>query len=142
MPAELLLPSVEDTTVKLPCRIIKPYHKNPDFVGRKEVLDQICQSLFPSPGRRTYRQIFALCGSGGVGKTQTALSYVFDNMDKFQVVLWAHASNQTQLMECFMGFAIDLGLVLSEDEAVKDPYACKGILKRWLDTTSAYNLMS
>lgn len=136
LPVELL-PTNEDTKVKLPCRIVKPYHKNQDFVGRKEILDQIRHTLAPGKGRRTYRQIFALCGSGGVGKTQTALSYVFDHMHEFQVVLWAHASNQTQLLESFSGFAVELGLVSSvrENEAVKDPTAYKGIMKRWLDTT-------
>lgn len=131
---EELLPAPAETKVKLPCRIVKPYRKNLDFVGRKEVLDQIGQALAPGHSPRTFRQLFALCGSGGVGKTQTALSYVFDHMDDFQVVLWAHASNQMQLLECFTGFAIDLGLVSGEDDAVKDPYAYKGILKRWLDT--------
>lgn len=138
LPPELM-PTSEDTKVNLPCRIVKPYHKNPDFVGRKEVLDRITEALAPRDGPRTYRQLFALCGSGGVGKTQTALSYVFDHMDDFQAVLWAHANNPTQLLESFTGFALGLGLVSGEDEAAKDPNACKGILKHWFNTAGICN---
>jgi hypothetical protein len=135
----LELPAIpEETKVKLPCRMIKPYHRNENFVGREESLSKINEVLSPGTGPRTFRKIFTLCGSGGVGKTRTALAYVFKHMEEFQAVLWADASSQTRLLECFANFAIELGLVSSEDEAVKDPDSCKDILRRWLDTTGTF----
>jgi hypothetical protein len=132
----LELPETTATTkVNLPCRIVRPYTKNNNFAGRRGVIDEIRSALSPGQGRRDFRKIFALCGSGGVGKTQTALTYVFEAMEEFQAVLWTHSSTQTRLLECFAGFAVELGLISGEDEALKDSTACADILMRWLNMT-------
>jgi hypothetical protein len=55
----------------------------------------------------------ALVGIGGVGKTQTALEYVFSRMDKFPIILWAHADTRAKLNTSFANFAVELGLVKS-----------------------------
>jgi hypothetical protein len=72
---------------------------------------------------------------GGVGKSQTALSYVFDHMDDFQAVLWAHAGSETQLLHCLSEFASDLDLI-PEKEKNKSPKANAATLLRWYEDTS------
>jgi hypothetical protein len=138
-PLELPTAPEEIVAVNLPCYQFKPYRKNQDFVGRNTVKSQIAEA-FSSSGPREYRKIFVLCGSGGVGKTQAALSYVFDHMEEFQAVLWAHASSQTRILDSFTRFAVDLGLVPSEDEGVKDPTSSAEILMRWLNTTGMIHI--
>lgn len=76
------------------------------------------------------QQSFALCGLGGVGKTQTALNYVFEHMEDFQVVLWAHADTRGKLLEDFGGFAMELGLTKRGDS----DHTGRDLLKRWLET--------
>ncbi|KAF2422211.1 TPR-like protein [Tothia fuscella] len=135
LPLELQ-PTSEEQLVMLPCRDVSMFSRNLNFVGRKETFAKLRRALDPESilQSRTYRQIFALCGSGGVGKTQTALNYVFEEMDKFQVVLWAHASTQTQLIHSFSNFATKLGLGLSSTLGTeKDPTLDADLLKAWFN---------
>jgi len=55
----------------------------------------------------------ALVGIGGVGKTQTALEYVFSRTDMFPIILWAHADTRAKLNTSFASFAVELRLVQS-----------------------------
>ena len=130
-----LRPVVESNNIKLPCREVRPFCKNPNFVGRKETFAKIQRALDPTGDGtpRTYRQIFTLCGSGGVGKTETALNYVFEEMKKFQVVLWAHASSETQLIHSLSTFAVDLGLVAPTEGKEQDPTIDADSLKAWFN---------
>ncbi|KAI1500561.1 hypothetical protein F5X99DRAFT_385826 [Biscogniauxia marginata] len=108
----------------LSCFILQPYGENPNFVGREEVLDEIHAALNPTsdtPKQRT----FALTGLGGIGKTQTAISYAYRHQETYKIVLWAHADGQAKMSESFSLFAETLGLGRSliptqAKEAVKD----------------------
>jgi hypothetical protein len=140
LPPELQ-PVVETTNkINLPCVDVRPHTKNPNFVGREETFATIQAALDPkgdgSP--RTFRQIFALCGSGGVGKTQTALNYVFEEMEKFQVVFWAHASSQTQLIQSFSRFALKLGIVEEKEGKEDVPTLDADLLKDWFNEAGTY----
>ena len=134
LPPELQ-PVTEPSNIKLPCRYVRPHTRNPNFVGRKDTFAKIQHALDPRGANspRTHRLIFALCGSGGVGKSQTALSYVFEEMEKFQVVLFAPASSQTQLIHCFSHFAVELGLISAETGQEEDPTGNADLLKAWFN---------
>jgi hypothetical protein len=119
----------------LPCRSIHPYTRNENFIGREEIISDIARALAPGIGRRDYRKIFTICGVGGVGKTQTALSYVYSHMEDFQAVLWTHASTRGRLLDCFASFALELGLISGEGNAVEDKTSAANVLLRWLNTT-------
>ena len=134
LPPELQ-PVTEPTNIKLPCRFVRPHTRNPNFVGREDTFAKMQRALNPQ-GRespRTHRLIFALCGSGGVGKSQTALNYVFEEMEMFQVVLFAPASSQTQLIHCFSNFAVELGLISAETGQEEDPTGNADLLKAWFN---------
>jgi hypothetical protein len=138
LPRELQSPK-DVNVIKLPSRDVRPHAKNPNFVGRKETFLKIQQILDPEGSSSTYRKIFALCGSGGVGKTQTALNYVFEEMDKFQVVLWAHASSKDSLIQSFSTFAAELGLVAGKG-IEKDPTLDADLLKSWFNEAGMSSL--
>lgn len=117
---------------KLPCRVVKPHQKNPYYVGREEVRERLQRTLAPRLEDTHCQKSYALCGLGGVGKTQTALNYVFEYMEDFQAVLWAPANSQAKLLESFAGFAVELGLVKESDSNQTG----KDMLKKWFEVAS------
>ncbi|MEM7115439.1 MAG: tetratricopeptide repeat protein [Chloroflexota bacterium] len=62
----------------LPPNAVIPYQRNEDFIGRETALLQLGQWLLPWEASHSQdgRQVVALCGIGGVGKTQLAIEYV------------------------------------------------------------------
>ncbi|KAJ6102772.1 P-loop containing nucleoside triphosphate hydrolase protein [Penicillium sp. IBT 16267x] len=69
-----------------------PFRRDPDFVDRGVILDQI-QEKGSTPGAR-----LALVGLGGVGKSQLAIEYCYRVRDRSPDtwVFWIHASNATR----------------------------------------------
>ena len=53
-----------------------PYSKNIHFIGRKEILNELKNSLKPGENNP---YSFVLCGMGAVGKTQITLAYALNN---------------------------------------------------------------
>lgn len=115
----------------LPCRVVKPHQKNPNYVGRADIRERIQQRLAPRAQGTSCQQWYALCGLGGVGKTQAALNYTFENMETFEAVLWAHADTRGKLLESFANFAIELGLMNEGDSNLTG----RDLLKEWFATT-------
>lgn len=120
---------------KIPSCITQPYEENPDFTGRTKTLEMIHSILSPSRDGSAKQRIFALTGLGGVGKTQTALNYVFSHRDVYPIILFAHADSQAKLSESFCVFATELGLCNPESlkpqiaiQAVKDCLKRTGML--------------
>ncbi|KAH6658972.1 P-loop containing nucleoside triphosphate hydrolase protein [Truncatella angustata] len=118
----------------LPCQSITPHKENPNFIGRSDILDHIYSVLNPDkPGQKPTKQaVFALCGLGGVGKTQVAIRFAMDYISSFQAVLFAHADEPTNLLNDFVRFAVELGLV---DLGEPDQLYCCEQLKRWFEET-------
>jgi KaiC/GvpD/RAD55 family RecA-like ATPase len=78
------------------------------------------------------QKVFALCGLGGIGKTQIAIKFAKEHMDSYQVVLFAHADEITSLLEDFSRFAADLGIV---DADAPNQQSSSDSLRKWLETT-------
>ena len=127
--------------LKLPCRSILPHKENLNFVGRSDILAHIYSVLRPDrlpPGSIPGSQaVFALCGLGGVGKTQVAIRFVMDYLSSYQAVLFAHADEPANLLSDFARFAIELGLV--DPEEPDDLYSCEQ-LKKWFEETGKLSL--
>jgi len=123
--------------VRLPCRILRPYQRNQDFVGREDVKQRIQHRLAPQLRAKDTQNIYSLCGLGGTGKTQTALSFVFDFQNEFEIVLWAHADNRSKLFDSFSNLAKEMGIA---DPDENDLVFCRDSVKRYLEHTGKVTL--
>ncbi len=63
-----------------------PYHRNPDFTGRTELLAEIRKAVMS-------RKVTVLVGSAGVGKTQLAVEYAYRYARTYSMVWWIRASD-------------------------------------------------
>lgn len=107
---------------------------NPDFVGRQSVFDSMDRQLLPRETQHSASvqspRMFALCGMGGIGKTDLAVEYAFSRRNRFCAVFWLEAGGVSQLASDFGRIPTQLGLQ-SPDEA-KDLESSIEIAKAWL----------
>lgn len=109
--------------VKLPCYFTGPYTSpNPHFQGRSDTLqmiDRVFRCVPGAPAVATTSVVgFMVCGLGGVGKTQVAVSYMFSRKECFQAVFWLQADQRGKLDDAFKKIATQLGLEVSDDAIV------------------------
>jgi hypothetical protein len=143
-----LVPSAHNTILdvmrqkaRLPCYLYKPYVENTDFVGRNTVVDDLCVKLLPVAAhlvRSDSTRVFAMVGLGGMGKTQTALHFMFKHLSKFQAVFWASADSSTKLTESFVNFAVELGLAADN---TTDQQAAIDSVKSWLNFVGTWKTL-
>jgi len=89
--------------------------RNPDFVGRQELLEQLRQRL-AAPGEDATAVLpEAFHGLGGVGKSQTVAEYIYRHSDEYDVVWWISAEHPTQIRNSFVELARKLDLSTAGD---------------------------
>lgn len=81
----------------LPCNTI-PVARNMRFFGRRDILQEIENFLCPSDDRSGMLSI-AICGLGGVGKSQIALEYACSKQTQLDAVLWIEAETEITLQQ-------------------------------------------
>src|SRR5436189_6294716 len=74
-----------------------PFEQNPWFTGRRKFLETLKEKLFDQAPKEHNHRV-ALYGMGGIGKTQTALEYVYANKDNYDGIYWITAVNQASLL--------------------------------------------
>ncbi|KAG9254828.1 P-loop containing nucleoside triphosphate hydrolase protein [Emericellopsis atlantica] len=116
-----------------------PFAANTKFSGRHDILNAVGEALVPETTASMLKSI-ALFGLGGVGKTQIAVQYAYQNMDKFDIILWVAADNAISIAQSFRTIAEGLGLVGSVEE-VKDAAVSIYKVKSWLATTESTYLI-
>ena len=110
-----------------------PHRRNPFFTGRRELLDRLREQLHSGePAALTQ----ALRGLGGVGKTQTALEYVYRYAADYEVVWWVAAEEPATLRRDVAALAVRLGEV-SEAEAA-DQEAAVAAARGWLERNGGW----
>jgi tetratricopeptide (TPR) repeat protein len=97
--------------LKKPRYWIMPYGRNPGFVGRAALLEEIRASLQgDGDSPRALALVQAIHGLGGVGKTQLALRYAHDHAEEYDAVFWVQADSPARLASDFAALfdAVDL----------------------------------
>ncbi|HWO61904.1 MAG TPA: FxSxx-COOH system tetratricopeptide repeat protein [Umezawaea sp.] len=85
--------------------------RNPDFVGRKQLLEELRKRLI-EPGATAVLPE-ALHGMGGVGKSQTVVEYIYQHAAEYDVVWWISAEHPAQITSSFVELAKRLGVPAS-----------------------------
>ncbi|MHC3467830.1 FxSxx-COOH system tetratricopeptide repeat protein [Streptomyces sp. 7R007] len=81
--------------------------RNPRFVGREALLDQLRTRLVTG---RAARLTCSLHGMGGVGKTQLAVEYVHRYADQYDLVWWIPAQQRGEIRASLTELSVRLGL--------------------------------
>jgi hypothetical protein len=100
------------------------------FWGREDAVDAIEQALAPEEKPR-YLKTFALCGMGGVGKTQIALQFANRNRDRYRAIMWVASDNVISMGQSFREIAKSLGLIHGDHE-MQDNIGSTLKVKNWL----------
>jgi len=87
--------------------------RNPDFTGRDSLLLTLQKSL----DVRSKASVLphALHGFGGVGKTQLAIEYAYRFAERYQLVWWIPAEQQSLALRSLVDLGRQLGVPLTED---------------------------
>lgn len=134
LPSTHELPSVVQTSENRALNL--PFHKidlpeNSSFVGRDDVLADLDRELAQGLGTQTMNRAFAIYGTAGVGKTQTALKFAYNHKAAFPSILWASSETRYKLLQSLSEYSVLLGLVAKPS----DPAGDAEILMQWYRTT-------
>ncbi|KAK1613488.1 hypothetical protein BDP81DRAFT_513692 [Colletotrichum phormii] len=93
-----------------------PFPDNKGFVGRSETLQALQSILF-----RDKCQKVALCGLGGIGKTQVALklAYLTKQEKPDYSIFWVPASSKETFNEAYLAIARKLDVHVTDDEDLR-----------------------
>lgn len=118
----------------LPLYMLKPHVQNPEFYGREDVLqllnDELRQGLDVQGDTVSGLKSFALCGAGGLGKTQIAIEFAFTSKKYFDAVFLLQASDPGKLAQSYTEIAGLLGL--DSEGPGGDQVVCKELVLEWL----------
>ncbi|OKL62070.1 hypothetical protein UA08_02958 [Talaromyces atroroseus] len=140
-----LLPALTDFSIdkmdtKLPC-FVMPLSRNSVFSGQGQLLKDLAKYLSPmndndselsEAGSGTHPRTFALCGPGGMGKSQVAAEFVYRSRDKFDAIIWISADDPTKVSRSFGLAAVALGLVEAESLESRDHILTRDAVLGWL----------
>ncbi|GAM36942.1 hypothetical protein TCE0_022r06437 [Talaromyces pinophilus] len=89
-----------------------PFLRDPDFINRGTILDQLHHERCAGPGSR-----MALVGLGGVGKSQLAIEYAYQIHEREPEtwVFWIHAGNAARFEQGYRDLADTVRLVGRRD---------------------------
>jgi tetratricopeptide (TPR) repeat protein/transcriptional regulator with XRE-family HTH domain len=91
-----------------PRTFLVPHPRNPYFTGRDDVLAELARTLRDGCA-------VALCGIGGIGKTQVAVEYAHRVRERHGDVLWLSADGSGDVAASVAGLARALGLPEAAD---------------------------
>ena len=105
-----------------------PYPRNPFFLGREEVLARL-RRLLQGGQTMALPQPQAICGLGGVGKTQVALEYAYRHALDYQAIFWIRADSRDTLVAGFLEIASVMHLPERNEQ---DQHVTIAAVKEWL----------
>ncbi|KAK1830481.1 short-chain dehydrogenase [Podospora conica] len=106
-----------------------PFDRNPAFVGRDGTFSAIDEALKVKEGSQPKA---ALCGLGGIGKSQIALEYCYRLRQSGipSSIFWVNAATVSRFEESFKQIADNCGLINPIDSAA----SATALVQDWLQT--------
>lgn len=114
-----------------------PYPRNPYFTGREDILYQLHERLHQEH-QIALTQPQIMSGLGGIGKTQTALEYLYRFRDDYQTVLWVGAETPEILMTDYRMLA---HLFQLPEKDSSDQILLREAIKRWFHSHTNWLLV-
>ncbi|MCL5037510.1 MAG: toll/interleukin-1 receptor domain-containing protein [Chloroflexi bacterium] len=99
------------------------YGRNPDFTGRETLLNQLRDEL-------SMGDVVVLNGPDGMGKSQVALKYAYDNENNYDIVWWIRADDLAFLESDFAALAEELNF---PDRELKTRGEIVDFTRQWLE---------
>jgi len=90
-------------------KFLVPFERNPLLTGRESFLKELRAKMLDRTPKQ-YNHRIALYGMGGIGKTQTAIEYVYSNRDCYQRIYWITGVDQASLLSGYLKIAEIAGL--------------------------------
>ncbi|KAI1448209.1 P-loop containing nucleoside triphosphate hydrolase protein [Annulohypoxylon stygium] len=136
-------PSDMANAMTIPRRLLLPCYyleqtRNPSFFGQADILQKIDEVLTRSPSDsdgKTAREApsaLAVCGMGGLGKTELAIEYIHSRKEKFDAVFWINSSTTQKLFTGFRNISIMLGLQDEQTVLNEEAEVTRDKVKAWL----------
>lgn len=94
---------VQEISYSVPMRL--PLRRNHNFTGRDEELLRIHKVVHGTEADPSHQRIMALYGLGGVGKSQLATQYVYEEEDTYTSVRWVNANTTASLTRDILAIA-------------------------------------
>ena len=109
--------------------------RNLNFTGRDDLIEDLQNHL--TAGGATVVLPATLHGMGGIGKTQTAVEYIYRHLDDYDLVWWIAAGQATQVRSGLTELAKQLGLPGSSEAHTAVPAVLEALrrgnpIRRWL----------
>ncbi|KAM4057224.1 tetratricopeptide repeat domain-containing protein [Hirsutella rhossiliensis] len=101
---------------------------NSDIEELMERRGSVQDAVQPGRDNESDLRSFAICGLGGIGKTQLAVEYAYSRRDKFEAIFWLSADEPDILAKHFAYITEALGL----DDELSDLAACRDVAMGWL----------
>ena len=83
-----------------------PYEENAKFMCREDLLLKLHNLLSESSAISNNDHRVALSGMGGVGKTQTAIAYIYRYLSEYDHIFWISGANEASLLTGLREIAI------------------------------------
>ncbi|KAE8357567.1 hypothetical protein BDV27DRAFT_164399 [Aspergillus caelatus] len=112
---------------------VVPFRRNPQFIGREEEITRTEELIIQKNGPDR----IALCGLGGVGKTQIALelAYRMRDRDPECSIFWITCTSYESMEQAYMSIALKLGIADIKPAEVKEKvkaYLSQECAGKWL----------
>jgi tetratricopeptide (TPR) repeat protein len=114
-----------------------PYQRNAFFTGREDILHQFSAALHKQ-GTVAITQAHALCGLGGIGKTQIVLEYAYRYREEYRAVFWVKSDVRETLLSDFLTVATLLNL---PEQHAQDQATVIAAIHRWMQQHTAWLLI-
>lgn len=112
-----------------------PYPENPYFFGQRTSLRSIEQSLCSDDAQGNNCGSILLCGLGGVGKTELALRFAYQNSNKFRYMFWFAADTAEKVD---VAVAETLQMIFPSNTPISNQNA-RSVFRNWLLENGMYD---